>query len=205
MPIDLQDAHAIHDLIRGAVARDATSLEYLLRAITPVVRVRVARALARRGRRHSAEIDDLVQETFVHLFVDDARALRSWDHARGLPFLAFVGLVAERAAMRAMRARKRDPWLEEPTADDALSELGDRPATGAQIEARDELRHLLSRAQQRLTAAGSRYLQWLVVEDRSVSAIMLETGATADVVYTWRTRIKRVLQEIRIELEAEPG
>jgi RNA polymerase sigma-70 factor (ECF subfamily) len=203
MPIDSHDSHAIRNLIDDAIAKDAGALDALVELVTPVVRVRVARVLARRGRRGSIDIDDLVQETFAHLFVDEGRALRAWDPARGLPFLGFVGLLAERAAKMAMRARKRDPWLEEPTEDDTLSQLGGAPIANAQIEARDELRRLLAVAEQRLSVAGFRYLQWLVLEDRSVDAIVLQTGSTADAVYTWRTRIKRLLNEIRVELNAE--
>jgi DNA-directed RNA polymerase specialized sigma24 family protein len=182
---------------------DVSAIEGLIRDVTPVVRARVARVLARRGRRAAADIDDLVQETFAHLFAEQARALRAWDPARGLPFLGFVGLLAERAARMALRARKRDPWLEQPTADAELSELCEPLPAGPQIEARDELRRLFALAEQRLSDAGVRYLQWLVLEDRSVDAITLQTGATANVVYTWRTRIKRLLQELRVELNAE--
>jgi RNA polymerase sigma factor (sigma-70 family) len=199
MRIDLQNPD---DVIRGAIAKDADALALLIESITPVLRVRVARVLARRGRRSSVEIEDLVQETFAHLFDDDAHALRAWDPKRG-SFLGFVGLLAERAALMSMRARKRDPWIEEPTDDDELSQLGDPPHAGARIEARDELRRLLALAEQRLSISGFRYLQWLVLENRSVSAIMLQTGTTADAVYTWRTRIKRLLQEIRVEIDAE--
>lgn len=203
-----QDTPAIRAVIERAMTGEADALGVLIEGVTPVVRARVARALARhrvraRGRSTASDVDDLVQDTFAALFVDGGRALRAWDPDRGLPFLGFVGLLAERAVGMAMRTRKRDPWLEEPMAADALAILCDAPGGASYLEARDELRHLLVRARQRLSGAGWSYLQWLVLENRPVTAIAEETGATADAIYTWRTRIKRLLHEIRGELRDE--
>jgi len=189
------------------MAGDASALAMLVESLAPVVRVRVTRALARRararGRSTVNDVDDLVQDTFALLFRDGARVLRAWDPARGSSFLGFVGLIAERAVGMTLRTSKREPWREEPTDDVALRTLCDAPATAARLEARDELRHLLSRAQSRLSGTGWSYLKWLLLEHRPVDEIALIAGTTPDAIYTWRTRIKRLLLEIRSELHAE--
>lgn len=198
------DPDTVRDALDRAMAKDAIAVASLIEALTPVVRARVARALARcRGRAVSHDIDDLSQETFAALFVDDGRALRAWQPDRGLPFLSFVGFLAGRAAGMALRARKRDPRIEQPTEADSLALFCGARSTTAHLEARDELRHVLGQAQRRLSGTGWSYLQWLLLEDRPVSAVTRETGASADVIYTWRARIKRVLVEIRGEMDDE--
>jgi RNA polymerase sigma-70 factor (ECF subfamily) len=189
-------------LVERGMGGDANALAILMESVAPVVRVRVARALARRARGRSTvnEVDDLVQDTYAMLFRDGARALRAWDPDRGLSFLGFVGLLAERSVGMALRTNKREPWLEEPTTDDSLAMLCDATA---RLEARDELRHLLARARSRLSGAGWSYLNWLVLEHRPVHEIARLAGTTPDAIYTWRTRIKRLLLEIRSELHAE--
>lgn len=199
-----QDTDAIRDVVDRAIARDAAAVAALIDALTPVVRVRVTRVLARyRGRAVAHDIDDLAQETFAALFLDDGRALRAWDPDRGLPFLSFVGFLAERAAGMVLRARKRDPRVEVPTEADFLARLCAARDAPAHLEARDELRHLLVQAQRRLSGTGWNYLQWLVLEGHPVGAIARQTGASPEVIYTWRTRIKRVLLEIRGEFDKE--
>lgn len=197
-----QDTHAIRDVVDRAIAKDAAAVVLLIEALRPVVRVRVARALTRYRRRAVAhDIDDLSQETFAALFIDDCRALRAWDPGRGLMFLNFVGLLAERVAGMVLRARKRDPRTEVPIEAFSIASLHDALAATSHLEARDELRHLLAQARCRLSATGWSYLQWLIVENFSISAIAQQTGASAEAIYTWRMRIKRILCEIRREFE----
>ncbi|HLL25181.1 MAG TPA: hypothetical protein VK427_23765 [Kofleriaceae bacterium] len=201
------DASAIYALLERVRMGDGDAGKEVFLEIAPVVRARVTRALRRRGRgrARSTDVEDLSQETFARLFVGGARALRAWDPARGLPFLGFVGMLTAREVAMALRTRTRDPWFEEPTAADPLSLLCGVDGGGARLEARDELRHVLARARLRLSGAGWSYLTWLVLEDRPVTAIAVETGATHDAIYMWRTRIKRLLCEIHGELAREAG
>jgi DNA-directed RNA polymerase specialized sigma24 family protein len=197
----MMDAGEVRALVARAMAGDAVSRALLVETITPIVRARVARTYARRVRRSAVnDVDDLVQETFAMLFRDDGRALRAWDPDRGLPFLGFVGLLAQRAVGMTLRASKRDPWLEVSPEDDTLASDAD---AADRLEARDELRHLFARARERLTGTGWSYLIWLVLEHRPVQDIARTTGTTLDAIYTWNTRIKRLLHEIRCELDDE--
>ncbi|MEO7735895.1 MAG: sigma-70 family RNA polymerase sigma factor, partial [Kofleriaceae bacterium] len=177
----------------------------LIGGLVRVVRPRIARVLAKRRRGARHDVDDLVQQTMAALFAERGRALRAWQPERGLGFLGFVGLLAEREVGMTLRTRKRNPWTEEPTPADSLSSLGGATAHLARcIEARDELRRVLACLGDRLSAPGRRYLQWLVVEQRSVQTVARETGASPDALYAWRTRLFRLVREIRQELGAPP-
>lgn len=204
-------AGEIRALVDRVAAGDARAAACLVDGIAPVVRARVARALARRysqsrGRMLRHDLEDLVQETFAGLFADRCRALRSWDPARGLGFLGFVGLMAEREVGMRMRARKRNPWTEDPTARDALQELhGGSEGLAHHIESRDLLRRVVARLGERLTPRGSRYFRLLFLEARSVQAVAEETGASADAVYAWRSRLSRLVSSVRAEIGVQEG
>src|SRR5262245_49790883 len=104
-------------LLTAALAGGREQARELVAGLPPVIRRRVWRVLQRSGRARgqtpAQELDDIVQEIFVVLFEDGAKALRAWDPARGLSLAAFVGLVAERQAISLMRSRKRNPWGDE--------------------------------------------------------------------------------------------
>ena len=196
----------IQALIERATSGDAGPAATLIHGIAPFLRVRVARTLSRRrgqsvGRALRSDIEDLVQETFAGIFAHGGRTLRSWDPARGLGFLGFIGLVAERKVGMRMRTMKHNPWTEDPTATDALMILGGMTDVLAlQIESRDLLRRILSRLRERLTPQGSRYFQWLFLEDRAVRAVAKETGVSAESLYAWRSRLTRLAREVYAEL-----
>jgi RNA polymerase sigma-70 factor (ECF subfamily) len=154
-----------------------------------------------RNRGTSADLEDLVQDTFAGLFSN--RALGAWDPERGLGLLGFVGLLAEREVGMAMRTRKRNPWSEEPTPHELLSDLGGAtPSLAGHIEARDELRRLFARARARLRGPARCYLEWLVLEERSIQAVAEQTGSSTEALYAWRSRLLRLLRALRRELAA---
>src|SRR5262249_44916453 len=114
------------ELLKPALSGDRAARAELVRAIAPLVQVRVYRALsirggAARGRSVRQEVEDLTQDALVALFEDDAKALRAWDETRGLSFLNYVGLLTERLVGHLLRSRKRSPWTADPTEDIALS------------------------------------------------------------------------------------
>src|SRR5262245_46561893 len=114
-------------IVVRATSGDRGAAERLIESLAPVLRRRIARALARwrsRGRGARHDLEDLVQQTLAALFADGGRPLRAWDPDRGLGFVGFVGLLAEREVGMTMRTRKRNPWTEEPMALDSLSNLG---------------------------------------------------------------------------------
>jgi len=196
----------IRSVVDRAVSGDRDAAMLLIAGIAPVVRTRIARALRRRraearGRRLRHDLEDLVQEAFAALFDDGGRALRAWDPARGLGFLAFVGLLADREVAMVMRTRKRNPWTEDPTAHDAFPAPDDADGVAVRLEARDQLRRLAAQVAARLDWRGRRYFQLLVVEDRPVRAVAAATGASPEALYAWRSRLTRLAREVLTELE----
>src|SRR5262245_22984612 len=209
--IDLNRATTaeIQALLERSLAKDNDALNDLLRGIAPTIQVRVARALLRRrsqskGRDLRADVEDLVQEVFAALFASNARALRAWDPARGLTFLGFVGFIAEREVGMIMRTGKRCPWTEDPTMDDKLSHLrGSAPSHEDRVMTRELLERMAEHLLERLTPQGRHYFQLLYVEARPVQAIAQETGMSPDALYAWRSRLGRLLRDLKEELARE--
>lgn len=214
MPEPLRDFQAasdpqIADCVKAALSGDAAQLELLLAAIQPVVHVRVLRGVLRRrsqarGRDLGPDLEDLVQEVFAALFADEGKALLSWDATRGLSFINFVGFLAEREVAMRMRTGRRNPWTEDPTLDTTLVFLrGVSPSDEDRVEARDVLRALSDRLRERLSPLGRQYFQLLLVEDRPIQEVSLQTGTSVDALYAWRSRLRRVLRELRAEILGE--
>ena len=197
-------------LVARALAGEAVAMRGLVDRLLPVIQTRVARALMRRsgqarGRNLRAEVEDLSQEVFLALLEREGRVLRGWQPERGLSLDGFVGLVAEREAGGILRTGKRSPFTEDPTADDALHQLGSAgpgaPAPVAEaIESRDLLEAVVDGLRERLSPQGFWLFQLLYVEERTVEEAGSLTGMTADALYAWRSRIGKLARDVRDEL-----
>lgn len=198
-------------LVARALAGEVRALEDMVDALTPVIQARVARALlrastARRDERDlRQDVEDFTQEVFVAIFADNGRALRSWDPARGLSLVNFVGLIAQREVASILRNGKRSPWTEEPTVSPRLERAaGDCPALELDVSSREFLAKLLDRLHAELSPRGHRLFQLLVVEELPARDVCTQLGMTLDAVYAWRCRLGRTLRHLTSELEAWP-
>ncbi|MEL7372557.1 MAG: hypothetical protein AAFN74_26770, partial [Myxococcota bacterium] len=102
-------------LLQRALAGDAAAMEALTRLLTPPIQARVARTLCRRpGHKGDLgrDLEDLMQEVFVRLFAENARALRAWDPDRGLSLVGFVRMVADREVSNVFASGRRQPSAE---------------------------------------------------------------------------------------------
>ncbi|MDI1432474.1 RNA polymerase sigma factor [Polyangium sorediatum] len=196
-------------LLRRALAGERAAVRALIDALAPVVQARVARILLRRRapqRDIRQETEDLVQEVFVVLFADSARALRQWDPARGMSLPNFVGLVAEREVISILRSKRRNPWTEEPMLDEELDPKHDeQPSTERLFEDREAVAALLAAIHARLGDRGMLLFQWLVVEGRPVEEICAALGMTPDAVYAWKSRLAKLVREVAEDLASDPG
>ena len=196
-------------LLSAGLDNDDAALRRLVDLMTPVVHVRVARALRRRlhdarGRDLRQDLEDLTQDVFAALFAKDGKALRAWNAERGLSFLSFVGFLAEREVAMRLRTTKRNPWTEDPTTMDALNRaLGPSASTENYIESRDLLARLLEELRQWLTPEGQRYFQLLYVDERSISDVAATSGTTADALYAWRSRLVKKVRKLRDKIHSE--
>lgn len=200
---------AIKAHLKRALAGNEAAMRGLVQALTPVIQGRVARTLLRRapsarGRNTRQELEDLVQEVFAALLSHQGRALLAWDQARGLSFERFVAFLAEREVGMIMRTGKRNPWTEDPTLDDTIVRLGGSTASHEEVVAsRELLEQLGERLRERLSPKGRQFFQLLYIEDQSVDAVAQRTGTSPDALYAWRSRLSRLVRELRDELAME--
>jgi RNA polymerase sigma factor (sigma-70 family) len=199
-------------LTRRALDGDPIALTSLVALLTPVIQARVARTLlARRsflagGRSVRQEVEDLSQDVFLALFARDARVLRSWEAERGLSLPNFVGLVAERQVLSFLRSGRRNPWKEEPSfTDDALDV--EAPDSGPEeiVASREHLSLLLDRLRESLSPLGWQLFDLLFVQELSQAEVQAASGLSADAVYAWRSRLRRVAQRMVAEMSETPA
>lgn len=190
------DARLVDDAITGHRGRQRE----LVRRLTPVVRRRAGRALARRldlskGRDLSQELDDVVQDVFVTLFKDRARQLRRWDPSRGMGLDGFVGMCAEQRVGMMLRRHRTNPWSEDPV--EAVELLPRRPVERRDPErvvgSRRALESLVERVGGELTPTGRTFFELLVLRQLDVDEAARVAGCTRGTVYNWRTRLNRVI------------
>jgi RNA polymerase sigma-70 factor, ECF subfamily len=194
----MMDERATQEDVRGALAGSEPALNQLVRTLTPVIQSRVARGLLLRrtgraaGRDVRQEVEDLTQEIFLLLFADGGKVLRSWQPERGLSFLNFIGLVAERQTASILRSGKRSPWQEDPT----LLEDFDTAANDSDPEeitaSREQLQLLLDRLTEELSPLGRQLFDLLFLRELPLEEVTRQTNMTPDAVYAWRSRLRRL-------------
>jgi RNA polymerase sigma factor (sigma-70 family) len=199
-------------LVRSALAGDPAALNRLVAVLTPVIQARVARTLLARlsrlagGRGVRQEVEDLSQDVFLGLFSRDAHVLRSWQAERGLSLENFVGLVAKRQVLSFLRSGRRNPWQEDPFF--TMEELEvETPESGPEEIAvsRELLVLLLDRLREELSPLGWRLFELLFVEERSLNEVRDASGLSADAVYAWRSRLRRLARKLLAEMSGNPG
>ena len=188
------------NLVEQALAGRPPAVARLVERLTPVIQARAARCLLRTGRgagpRLRQELVDLVQQVFLTLFDKRGRVLTSWDPARGLSLDNFVGLVAERQVLSILRSGKRDPWREEPTLVEDLDGPSEEPDPEEAAASREELELLLARLREALSPLGWQLFDLLYLQERSVSDVEAATGLSADAVYAWRSRLRKLARSL---------
>ncbi len=193
-----------------ALLGDENALACLVHRLTPVVQARVARKLLlcrdRSGgsRDVRQEVEDLTQEIFLILFADDGKVLRGWDPARGLSLANFVGLVAERQTVSILRSGRRSPWRDDPTLSDEMERIASPVETETAAASREVLGQLFDRLTEELSPLGRRLFDLLLIQETPVAEAILATGLSADAVYAWRSRLRRLARNLLVELSEPP-
>jgi RNA polymerase sigma factor (sigma-70 family) len=193
----------IASLIRRALAGDQAALTELVALLTPVIHARVARTLARRSFLASGrqEVEDLTQEVFLKLFARDGRVLRSWQPERGLSLANFVGLVAERQVLSFLR--RRNPWKEVQSLTEDKIDVVD-PYPRPDDDSRKQLALLLDRLRESLSPKGWQLFDLIYIQELSQAEVEAASGLSADAVYAWRSRLRRLARKLRDEMSG-PG
>lgn len=198
------------DLVRRAVDGQAAARHALVLRLSPVIQRRVCRPLAAsraaRGRGvERSEVLDLTQQILLLLFDRDSRVLRSWDPARGLSLANFVGLVAEREAKAILRSGRRSAWAERPTSEDDVSALAvDDRALEDHVVSREELQKIWHCLEEQLSPRGLELFHALLIEQLSIEELAERFDMSPNALYTFRSRLRQQVQEIRRQLSGTP-
>lgn len=197
----------IQDLVRRALAGDEPAQTWLVQTLTPIIQSRVARFLLprRKGRDVRQEVEDFTQEVFLILFADDGKVLRSWEPERGLSLQNFVGLVAKRVTASILRSGKRSPWKEDPTLSEDLDQTARESGPEEITATREQLRLLLDRLTEKLSPLGWHLFDLLYLHDLPIEEVMRQTNMTADAVYAWRSRLRRLACRLLEEMSEGYG
>jgi|SRR5687768_4869210 len=191
-------------LIEGASAGERKAGCELVATLTPIIRARAARVLARtRGRfgEHAArfEVDDLTQEIWVMLLERRAHALRSWRPQAGLSLENFVGLVAQRRAISILRDKRSSADVEEPTERVGdVRHMSDDPEVRA--SKRETLRVLGARLNRMLSPRARGLFDMLLVREEPLDQLS-GYGMTHAALYAWRSRLSRLARNLVLEIE----
>ena len=187
-------------ILAAALTGDRDAINALIDRLAPVVQIRVARALRRRGipkgRDVRQEMQDLVQDVFARLFARDAKALRDWDPNKGASLQTFVGVIADREVISTLRTAKRSPFTEEPTDPAEQRRVSTAPRPDEHAAARQSLDRLLDSLAAKLSPLGYRVFELLWCEERSVEDVCAELDLSRDAVYAWRSRIRKLAREL---------
>jgi RNA polymerase sigma factor (sigma-70 family) len=210
-PLVTADANQVHlGLIRRAAARDPRAYRALVDELTPTIQKRVLYVLLRfRGRAGNRdmkqELADLTQEVFLKLFADGSRALLQWDPERGSALHTFVGLVAEREAISRLRVRRNYAWDEEPFPADEMDVEDVSEGPEGETASRQMLEGIWARLPERLDERGLLLFHLLLIDERSTEDVCAITSMTSGAVHTWRSRLRKVAQELAREISSEKG
>jgi RNA polymerase sigma factor (sigma-70 family) len=200
------DCTDLQDEVQRALAGDESALSRLVSCLTPVIQSHVARTLLRwrsgaaSSRNVRQEVEDLSQEIFLVLFADDGKVLRTWEPGRGLTFASFVGMVAERRAASFLRSGRRSPWQDIPTLLEDLDSVAPESGPEEIAASREQFELLLQRLTAELSPLGRHLFDLLFLRELSPAEVAEQTGLSADAVYAWRSRLRRLARRLLTEM-----
>ncbi len=191
--------------VAGALAGEEDALNRLVERLTPVIQSRVASALLRGSASGGLrpQVEDMVQEVFIALFDKGGATLRNWDPERGTSLESFVAVVAERRTISFLRSGRKNPWKEEATLPEELDGLGSDAGSERLTASRELLGEILRRLEAELSPQGWQVFRLLFIEQLSVAEIRRRVDLSADAIYAWRSRLRRLARRLRQEIESE--
>lgn len=192
------------ELVRRAIALEADAVRALVALLRPVIQIRVARALmrsARKGRNVAQEVEDMIQEVFLALFDDDARALRAWDPSR--PLEPFVAIIADHQVASILRSGKRKPWRDDHDGAIDVDTFENKSGSPEGIVGTTQLYDaILARLRVDLSPKGLELFQALVVEEQPIEELQKTHGMTRDALYAWKSRLVKMVKKLAVELSS---
>lgn len=143
----------------------------------------------------------MIQEVFLALFDDDARALRAWDPSR--PLSPFVAVIADHQVASILRSGKRKPWRDEHEGAVDVDTFGAQGGSPEAIVGTTQLYDsILARLRAELSPKGLELFQLLVVEEQPIEELCATTGMTRDALYAWKSRLLKQVKKLAVELSS---
>jgi RNA polymerase sigma-70 factor (ECF subfamily) len=140
-----------------------------------------------------------VQEVFLALFDNDARALRAWEPSRAaLP--AFISVIAEHEVASIMRSGRRRPYRDEEDGGIAVDDFVGDVSTDSIVESQELLDALLERLRAELSPKGLELFYMLLVDELPIDEICAKTAMSRDAVYAWKSRLGKLVRKLAAEL-----
>jgi RNA polymerase sigma-70 factor (ECF subfamily) len=181
------------ELVRLAIAGDKSAKKALVCGLANTLKHRIVRCLYRWGAARDpwclSQVEDWVQETWLRVFSDDSRLLREWDEGRA-PLPIYLGIVAERRAAEALRARRR-----RQTSLEAPEEIEAHADDRVDLEKTLEDRELFARLEIEIIAECSerdvRLYRSLLLEEEPVDRVCAREAMSREALYAWKTRFLR--------------
>ncbi len=144
-----------------------------------------------------AEVEDLTQEVFAHLFDNNARILRGWNPARGASLRNHVGLVAERRVRSLLRSGRWTHWREQLTAaEDLESHAGPVESPARRTAEQQCYERVIASARGRLSPQGRLMMDLLLIQQQPIAEVAELTGMTLASLYAWRSRLQKLMREL---------
>jgi len=195
-------------LLQRALAGDAAAMEALTRLLTPPIQARVARTLCRRpGHKGDLgrDLEDLMQEVFVRLFAENARALRAWDPDRGLSLVGFLRMVADREVSNVFASGRRQPSAERLELEENMDLHARSTAPDEERRAidRDLLLKVYRELQTWLTPRGRELFTVVYLEERPLEEVAERFEMKRGALYAWRNRVGRKARSLLEKLQSE--
>jgi len=178
------------ELVARAFAGDSRAQAALVDRLLPVARARVRRRLRASGL--DLDPEDLSQEVWLSLCRDGGAELRAWRDGQGATFEGYVGMLAERTAVDALRREGAAKRGRRADVQDAAELPIPDPAPGPEAGAsqRQLAARLLRHLEAELSETGRLVLACLYVDGRDVAETARTLGVTVQVVYNWQHKIR---------------
>jgi RNA polymerase sigma-70 factor (ECF subfamily) len=190
------------ELLTRVIAREPKAMREFVRLLEPVFRVRIAKVLLAAGDASRRDVEDLCQDTFVALLVDDGRLARLWDPASGLSFENYAGLKARHLAIDYVRKKRDVLWLDDEPCESLEPKVDSCLSPERVVVTNDFLSKVFEKLRAELSEFGRKILELLFVENREVAEVCRIMGMTAESVYAWRSRLGRRIEEIAAAMGA---
>ena len=169
--------------------------------VAKLVRKCVERLQRKKRLPAAFDTDDLAQHVLLHLYAHDARVLLSWKEGFGTSYRGYLAMVAQRAAISALRRRDLNPRGELQTDPSTLDAWGCGSQSSEDLlMAKDFGAALLQRLGGQLSPLGRSVLVALYGNDMTIEEASAALGMSVESLYAWRARIKQRARSLSREL-----